>query len=204
MMKYIALAAAITLALAPICRADCRRVTFVKHNPVVVKEVVKVVDVVQTLVTPVLPIYAPAYGAVYHPPQQAPVNDEILNAIKTLNLNVQQMNQRLSQIEGGGSRLSPMRQADEPLPRRGDGGAGDAGNAFLVLTQKHCASCHDASVAQTKGGKFSMTNQGRLAEFTPEQTGKIVESVVLRHMPKSGTMSDKERLDFLAAFAGGK
>jgi len=203
MTKYIAFAAAITLAFAPVCRADCRRVTFVRHNPVVVKEVVKVVDVVTTLVTPVLPIYTPAYGAVYTPPQNAAGANEVLEAIKTLNANVQQMNQRLAQLEGGGRALPPMGRADDP-PKPGGGGAGDAGNAFLVLTQKFCASCHDASVSQIKGGKFSMTTNGKLSEFTPEQTGKIVESIVLKQMPKTGTMSDSERLQYLAAFAGGK
>lgn len=190
------------------CAVVVRRQAVVVEKKVVAAVVEKKAVVVEkavaavALAIPVLPIYTPSYGAVYYPPQQqqAPYQsgqtDELLRRVL----------ERLERLERG-QVLPPNwrdRERDPSLPGRyqmppagnGDAGAGAAPQTFVQHAQNKCASCHEG--ASAKGG-FKMFDNGQLSQLTPEQLGDIIDAVGSKRMPRSGSMSDTERLQFISS-----
>lgn len=89
-------------------------------------------------------------------------------------------------------------------PRRG--GQAPAGG-FAAWAVPKCAQCHEANVAATKGGKFTLLQQGRLAELSPEKTGEVIRRLSLPdghadQMPARGgpKVTAAERLDGVRLF----
>lgn len=207
---YLALVAVLTLVFAPSALADCRRISFVHHKPAAVVVEKKVAAVVE-LVTPVLPIYyGPAlYGASYNAPlhsghqgannTEAPAwAKEMVEGYKVLKDSVLSLDQRLRRLEG--TPAPPLR----PMPGAANDPAPQAGSGLVRLMTERCASCHDRSVAQTKGKGLILTDGMNLAQINAEQAGLVIQEVVEGRMPKGKPFTDTEKIQFLRLLSSGK
>lgn len=209
---------AVALLATPANASGCRAV--IRREVIVEKVVTPAVVVAAIPVTPIVATFA-LYGATYLPPPAyaapapaygaAPVaapctqqgghpvggNAEVLQYLKGLG-------DRLERLERASGIQPPARQGG--MPPAGDPGpnpqAGSVERALQLVT-RNCASCHDAGVAATKGGKFTLTNGGKFAEISPQALGEVINRVTTqdasKRMPKGGQMADAERLELVQA-----
>lgn len=70
----------------------------------------------------------------------------------------------------------------------------------VALAKQSCASCHDSSVSNAKGGKFTLFAGGKLANLSPDDLGEIIARVASGDMPKGGKMSAEDRLKLISGF----
>lgn len=74
------------------------------------------------------------------------------------------------------------------------------------LSAPECAKCHEAAVAKTDGGSFTMFKGTDLVEFTEQQVGEIIRRVLLpndhkHRMPKGRPFSPERKVKFLEDFS---
>ncbi len=69
-----------------------------------------------------------------------------------------------------------------------------------VFTTK-CVVCHDAAVAEKKGGGMVLVNNGQLVPLTPTQQMKVVQQIWSRQMPPDKPLSDQEVTGVLDTYA---
>lgn len=78
-----------------------------------------------------------------------------------------------------------------PVPPLNGNGNGAAKSPFTL----RCAGCHDASVANAKGGKLTMFQNGLALQLPPETANKAIRLMMRGEMPppRSGTaLTDKD------------
>lgn len=188
------------LALTPPAEASCfvRSRAVVIHKPAVV--VKKVVEVPVAVFAPV-----PVYGAVYAAPAVVPAPPPAAaantapgggDALQTIMFELRRLNSRIDGMERHMGLQPPTRPAaprgelpppKEPPP---DGAAAapklrdepKAHPALAILSAK-CASCHAASVSDSKGGAFAMFEGGAPAKLSERQLRKVSTMVYTGRMP---------------------
>lgn len=197
---------------------------------------IKVVDAIEYLrpVLPIYTI-PPSYGAFYIPgtqppqaPPQAPTDPCGDLRIKLAQLEVQMQ----TLLRGGPPQSPPERslpggptegqrkieelkktlaqlqelERQQSLPKPQPMPPASNGTDFLAFTKDNCASCHDKSTSELKGGKFTMIDNGKLVEFTPQQAGSIILRLSVgdgheQAMPKGRKMDAATRLKGVQLFA---
>ena len=158
------------------------------HNRVVVQRAVvveKVAVVAPVAVFAVQTAIVPTYSAVYTPPVAAavaPAASPCDAQIQALRAEMAQMKAQLRAPGVVPSVPPPMGKVQEetvapPDPKTtADPGA--------VILQNRCASCHEKTVAATKGGSFVMFDGARELELTNRQVNKVGRMIADDRMPK--------------------
>lgn len=115
--------------------------------------------VVAAVFAPLVVAQVPAYSATFGVPDQG--QGALLAELKALRQEVQALRQ------GGAEQLKS--------PKNGNG------EEVLSILQANCAECHTGAAAK---GKFAMfTAPGNLAQFTPQQVGKMLVAIQQGEMP---------------------
>lgn len=195
--------------------------------PVVAAYVPVAVPIYNTQFYPPTAPYAapPAYqGGGYNGAAQAQHGDceqKLAGTFRQFGDLLKQLDSRLQRLEGGPGTVPPQVPPAGPQPPRmppADGGkpldpfapapepqTAAGAERLLALSVRHCGQCHDSSRSAVSGGKFTLLEGGKFsANLSPESVGLIVSAVSSKTMPKTGTMSPEERLEFLALLVGGK
>lgn len=210
----------ILLLCSALVRADCRRV-FVSppvHKVAVVEKIITPVTVLTPVIERVLTVGIPTFNAVYNPvapcPNVAVPNanmtgqdgqKELMEAVKLMTNQFQRIDERLQRLERGQGiqplpSVQPMPKAEQSLQTPNSGVAGD----FISLNKTYgCMACHDKSKSE---GSFTMFDQGKIAELSPEQAGKIIERVLKGSMPKKPhvPLTEAQKIDYVSKFVTGK
>lgn len=166
------------------CRTVVRR-SFVSKPVVVhpvVQKVVKDVVVADKVLVP-LKSNLHSYGAYYQPNQSNVQLEKLTLQIENLRLQNQlllEKFQNLQRTPGAGGPNQPQ----VPLP---------AQTGIEALFDKRCGRCHEATVAQQKGGSFTLLNGSRLAPLTDLQVMGVSALTYAGEMPKSVRLTDEEQ-----------
>jgi mono/diheme cytochrome c family protein len=177
------------------------------HKPVVAVEKVVEVPVFAAVFAPIaIPI--PAYSVGYAP---GGVDPAMAAELQKLRLEIQQLRGAAPGVPGalpppgvpGAPGAEPPKDGVAPK----DGGAGAAADPspHAAVMAAKCASCHDRSVATTKGGRFVLTDGGRPVQLSGEDRLEVIHQIEKGYMPKGDKLSDEEFGKLLAGMsAGGK
>jgi hypothetical protein len=118
-----------------------------------------------------LGLYKPSYVGFHVPAPQQLNEDELAKAVQGLTAEINSLKDRLGRAE----RPDPAKPAPEPKP---DPFAPQARAEHRLgaypQTQATCARCHEAAVADKKGGKLTLMQGDKLAQLTPDQLGAVV------------------------------
>lgn len=189
------------------------RVAFAHKQAVIVEKVAVVAAA--ALVVPVVTQYAvPLYGATYNPyaypapppVQQAPQYAPHAAPCGELSATVKALAEELRALK------SQLRPTMPPAPD--NGGAVDPfapqaqqqqapQDSVSRILSARCSSCHDDSRSKAAGKGITLTIGGKAKTFSPEELGAIIGAVSSRSMPKGAPMPDAERIELIAALAGG-
>lgn len=165
------------------CPVRARRAVVVNRNVVVARKVVAVETAAVAVFAPVA-LAVPAYGAAYvpaaAPAPAAGVNAEVVAALKAIAA-------RLEALEKG-TTAPPMKSAEDAPGTPAPAPAADV----LPLFRSKCASCHEARVSGTKGGKFTLLSGAALAPLTDRQLRRIGSQTYTGAMPRGGKLTDEE------------
>lgn len=193
---YLALLSALLLVPLPV-QADCRRVVFRHHAPVVHHKAAVVVEKIVTPVVAYFPLYSavhiPGYhpGGVVPPPAGVSANNEavpawaqeMLAGFRLLKDGQLQLNERVRRIE---DRIGvPQGPPPQPMP--------GAGNGEVQGPQRP----PDPFRPPVGAGGY------KLAQLTPESAGKVVDEVLSGRMPKGKQFSDADKVAFLRDLSSG-
>jgi mono/diheme cytochrome c family protein len=177
-LVLVGLAALVWAGSAQSCPVVPVRVSYPSKKVVIVEEVPYVQLVPIT-------IAVPSYSVGYDAP-----GAQMLQELQALRAEVQRMRQGAIPTPAPGA-APPVPRQDQPqqTSTRSQRGA-------LVLQQK-CARCHDGTAE--KGGKHVLFAAGKLLNVD-QNAGLILDRIDLpasdpKHMPKDGTLSDREFAD---------
>lgn len=163
---------------------------------------VKKVVAVEYLAVPVaLPVYAVGYAPAYAPAPAMPTL-AAAPAMTPCDIKLSETNARLAALEarvGLGSAPAPAAQPVPPGPPAPPpmqpvpplNGNGAAKSPFTL----RCAVCHDASVANAKGGKHAFFQFGAAVPLAPEIANKAIRLMMKGEMPppkNSGKLTDQD------------
>lgn len=215
-MKRIALAMIVVLGIATIASADCRRVVQV-HNAVVVQQVAAVAAFV-----PVVSVFSvgPAYAQpLTYAPQAAaqvaaapapinvtntntntnsdikPVLDQILARLKALETTTAPPSVTVDPVADPvpGPIVVQEKKVEAPKAVAQKPVDPNAPPSPLLVMQKNCAKCHDASVAANKGKGIALLNGNNLIDVDDATRAALMTSIYDGDMPKGGDpLSDLE------------
>lgn len=124
--------------------------------------------------------WAPGLAAAYTKASQttveAPTKPTCEEELKTIKQQLATLEQRLS----AGANTVPPATPPQALPLKG---------SILVGA---CATCHDKSVAATKGKGWVLTENDKIAVMSSEMLGKVMKEVSSGRMPKGGKLSNEQ------------
>lgn len=224
-LRFLATVAIGLVLMASPLGATC----FVRSRAVVVSKPVVVAKAV-VAVAPVIPvaIYAPipVFGAVYTPPVAVPAapvaptpgptvtaprpalaaSDEALQTIIT---ELRSLKARIDSVE---KKLGPTVTAPGKMPPAAEEKPEDKKAAKptehpgVGAMRAKCASCHEATVANKKGGNFVMFTGASLATLQPKQILRVATQAYSGRMPPkaSGVVLNDEEVAQIMAWADQK
>lgn len=154
------------------------------YQPVVQEVQVKKVVAVEYLA---LPVVVPAYAVGYNQPSTVIPTPAIAPAPSSCETKLTEVSAKLAALE---ARIEAALTAEAPssLPP----GAQGAGRPKVKTLVSKCASCHDSTVATTKGGKLVLFDKGAATSWTNEVVGKVLREVSSGRMPKGGKLTSDE------------
>jgi hypothetical protein len=156
---------------------------------------VKKVVAVEYLAVPVaLPVYAIGYAPAYVPTAPAMPAPAAIPQQTPCDIKLSETNARLAALEARlsvGGTLAPSTQPLPPPMTPVPPLPNDSGAAKSPFTLR-CAGCHDASVAQAKGGKLTMFQNGLTLPIEPGIANKAIRAMMKGTMPKNGKLTDVE------------
>ncbi len=173
--------------------ADCRARVVVRQNAVVVKEKVVVEPAVIATFAPLVvavPQYSVGYAApAYAPPPATPTPPAAAASDETAKLRAEiaSLRAEMARLKTGspapaevGAKAAPSAPKAEDRP-------------FVAVLQSKCASCHEARVANAKGGKLVLLNGIEPAALTPAQLLQVVRKTWDGDMPPREKLSDEDQ-----------
>ena len=161
------------------------------YPTVVKKEVIVEKDVLVATFVPLV-VTVPTYSATYvggyvqqasYTPAQA-VGQPVQPVPPGQSFDVSALAQTLTRIN---DRLTTIETS-----LQGGASATGQGNDFAKLFVAKCASCHDQGVAESKGGKFALTQGPSLLNLGDKQVAKVLVETYSGRMPKGGKLTDQE------------
>lgn len=225
------LAVLVLLSLAGTLLADCRaRVVVTKQEVVIVK---KEVVVAPAIVAVYQPVYIPLYGAGYVAPPvaaapvpQQPVpapqqplpngnaNDQILQELKAIRGELQQIRGRVDALEKGKVPPNMPPPQDDPFnpktPPQEAIKTPAANLQGLQAMKTKCAACHTKGKEAEGGGFVLLEADGSLANVSDRKVSKLLVKLARNEMPPPANkynlpeLSQEEYAAVVALFADRK